>query len=802
MERLTAALAERYRIERELGAGGMATVYLAEDLKHQRKVAVKVLRADLAASLGPERFLREVTIAASLQHPHVLPLYDSGQADGFLYYVMPFVEGTSLRQKLVREGELPIAEAVRILRDIADAMAYAHQHAVVHRDIKPENVMLSGRHALVTDFGVAKAVSEATGRQTLTTAGVALGTPTYMAPEQATADPHTDHRADIYAFGVVAYELLSGQPPFAGPSPQAVLAAHVTTAAEPVTKYRASIPPTLAALVMRCLEKKPADRWQSAEELIPQLEAVLTPSGGMTPTTTQPIPAAPVPAVSRRSNAWLFVGGAVVLAGAVGSALYLSRGGGTDTPGGVVAVLPLTSRSADSTDVLLGEGIADAVGAHLSRLPTLQVLSATAVRTMQTRVQDPLEAARALNAQWVVAGILRRGEGVVTASVEVIRASSGIKRWSASFHQPAASLVSLDKEIAESVAVVLAGARGSARTVIGSRVGTADPEAYRLFLLGEASFARRTEASMNEAVRYYGMAIARDSAFVPAWASLGRVRSAQFTWRDWRTDVPRDSLPRQAHRAIDRALRLDSLNLVAWAADGMLAAYGGDLVRAKRSLEYAIRIDSLDAYSWFILGAALYGSSGLNQQEIAEPALRRAISLEPSLQNAWRHLANVVQRTGRLAEAEQLLDTALTLGDWATAFEDRAEVRFYRGNGSGALEDLEKAERLSGQRDAYNDARYRIATGDRSPARTWLDQHPLTRLANPPSAEDSPVISQAARMYASLGMGREAIEALGRLDPGIFAWATLHDYSFAAIRSDPQFQRLLDRSRPAFLSSQ
>ena len=178
------------------------------------------LAAALADRYRLERFLREVTIAANLQHPHVLPLYDSGHADGFLYYVMPYVEGPSLRQKLIREGELPIAEAVRILRDMADAMAYAHRHGVVHRDIKPENVMLSDRHALVTDFGVAKAVSEATGRQTLTTAGVALGTPTYMSPEQAAADPHTDHRADLYAFGVVAYELLTGRPPFTGASPR------------------------------------------------------------------------------------------------------------------------------------------------------------------------------------------------------------------------------------------------------------------------------------------------------------------------------------------------------------------------------------------------------------------------------------------------------------------------------------------------------------------------------------------------------------------------------------------------------
>jgi serine/threonine-protein kinase len=323
-ERLQASLADRYRIERELGAGGMATVYLADDLKHHRQVALKVLRPELTASLGPERFLREVTIAANLQHPHILPLYDSGEADGFLFYVMPYVEGPSVRQRLVREGELPVAETVRILRDVADAMAYAHSRGVVHRDIKPENVMLSGRHAMVTDFGVAKAVSEATGRQALTTAGIALGTPSYMAPEQAAADPHTDHRADIYAFGAMAYELLTGRPPFVGPTPQAILAAHVMTAAEPVSQHRASIPPQLAALVMRCLEKKPADRFQSAEELIPQLEAVLTPSGGMTPTTTQPVAAAR-PARRFAVPALIAALVLVVVLGAVGVLVILRR---------------------------------------------------------------------------------------------------------------------------------------------------------------------------------------------------------------------------------------------------------------------------------------------------------------------------------------------------------------------------------------------------------------------------------------------------------------------------------------------
>jgi eukaryotic-like serine/threonine-protein kinase len=285
---LAHALRDRYLLERELGQGGMATVYLAEDLRHQRKVALKLLRPELAASMGPARFLREIQIAAQLQHPHILPLLDSGEAEGFLYYVMPYVEGESLRARLVRQGELSVPEAARILREVADALSYAHEHGVVHRDIKPDNVMLSGRHALVMDFGVAKAVSESTGKNAMTTAGVALGTPTYMAPEQAAADPHTDHRVDLYAFGAMAYELLTGRPPFVAPTAQEVLAAHVTRAPEPLQALRPSCPPMLAHLVMRCLQKKPSDRPQAADELLATLDTVATPSGGVTPTETRP----------------------------------------------------------------------------------------------------------------------------------------------------------------------------------------------------------------------------------------------------------------------------------------------------------------------------------------------------------------------------------------------------------------------------------------------------------------------------------------------------------------------------------
>jgi hypothetical protein len=306
------ALAERYAFERELGAGGMAWVYLAEDLRHGRRVAIKVFRPELMASVGADRFLREIRIIASLQHPNIVPLLDSGEADGILYYVMPYVDGPSLRDRLSRSGELPVPEAVRLLIEVADALACAHAHGVVHRDIKPGNVMLSGRHALVTDFGIAKALSDATGTSDATTAGMALGTPSYMAPEQAAADSQVDQRADIYALGILAYEILTGRPPFTGVTAQQVLVAHVTQPPAPLTRQRPGLPASLEQVVLRCLEKRAADRFQTADELLAQLEPMAMPGG------TAP-PAAPPPAAlpgqgtgGRRKAVWF--GGAMALA--------------------------------------------------------------------------------------------------------------------------------------------------------------------------------------------------------------------------------------------------------------------------------------------------------------------------------------------------------------------------------------------------------------------------------------------------------------------------------------------------------
>jgi len=273
---LEAAFADIYVIVRELGRGGAATVYLARDIKHDRIVALKVLRPEVAASLGPERFLREISLTAHLPHPHILPLYDSGERAGFLYYTMPFVEGESLRQRLSREGQLPVAEALRIGAEVADALGHAHKHGVVHRDIKPGNILLEAGHAVLADFGVAKAVRSSIGMHA-SSSGMVVGTPAYMSPEQAAAAPQVDGRADVYSLGCVVYEMLAGVPPFTGPSVQAILAGHATGQVPPLRTLRSAVTRDMESAIAKALAKVPADRYASAEDFARALQG--PPSG-------------------------------------------------------------------------------------------------------------------------------------------------------------------------------------------------------------------------------------------------------------------------------------------------------------------------------------------------------------------------------------------------------------------------------------------------------------------------------------------------------------------------------------------
>jgi serine/threonine protein kinase len=452
LARLTQAFGDRYEIERELGSGGMATVFLARDRKHDRRVALKVLKPELTAALGTDRFPREIKIIAQLQHPNILPLHDSGETQGFLYYVMPFVEGESLREKLARDGQLPIGDALRILREVVDALAAAHTHGVVHRDIKPDNVMLSGRHAQVMDFGVAKALSNAGGEK-LTTVGVAVGTPQYMAPEQATAEEHIDHRADIYAVGVLAYEMLAGEPPFTGKTAQAVLSAHVIEQPVDLRERRRSVPPPLAEAVMRCLAKNPADRWQSADELLRHLESVtVTPSGGLTPTDTRPVQATPRRPVVRRRWWITSVAAAVLAFGGIGGWLALGHHGGHRIDR--IGVLPIDDIS--GKDAVFVAAMHDALTNALSRLGTIGVASRATMMSYKGSAKTTREIAQELNLDAMVEATVFRAGNVMRINVQFENPATTQILWSDTYERDVQNVLEAQSDIVQRIAAAVA----------------------------------------------------------------------------------------------------------------------------------------------------------------------------------------------------------------------------------------------------------------------------------------------------------------------------------------------------------
>ena len=460
LDRLSTALSGSYRIEREIGVGGMATVYLAQDLKHDRQVALKILRPELTAAMGTDRFPREIHIIAQMQHPHILPLYDSGAKDGFLYYVMPFVDGESLRAKLARTGPLPINEAVRLLHEITDALSYAHARGIVHRDIKPDNVMLSGRHAAVTDFGVAKAVSASAGDK-LTTVGIAVGTPQYMAPEQAMAEENIDARADLYALGAMGYEMLTGHPVFEATTAQAILSAHVLEQPKDVRERRPEVPPILAEALLKCLAKNPADRWQSADELLARLELVAsTPSGGVTPTMTRPYQAAkgkPAAGSGRKGMLVAVIAAVVLLGGATGAVLL--RGGGHH---GIqrIAVMPIEDIS--GKDALFVDAMQDALTNALGKLGTVGVAPRSAMMPYKRAPKPTRDVAKELSLDAVLEATVFRSGDVMRINVQFSDPATTRSLWSETYERDVKNVLAAQSEIvnltAAAVAKVLGGA--------------------------------------------------------------------------------------------------------------------------------------------------------------------------------------------------------------------------------------------------------------------------------------------------------------------------------------------------------
>jgi len=634
LDRLDIALSDRYTIERELGSGGMATVYLAEDRKLHRKVALKVLRPALASVLGPDRFLQEIDIAAQLNHPHILGLFDCGEADGFLYYVMPYVEGQSLRDKLAKEGELPIGDVVRILRDVADALSHAHKHGVVHRDVKPDNVMLTARHALVADFGVAKAVSEAASPQRLTTEGVALGTPAYMAPEQAAADPHVDHRADIYSLGVVAYEMLTGRTPFVANTQQEFLAAHVVQTPDPVTRHRASVPPALAALVMKCLEKKPADRWQTADELLPHLEALATLSGGVTSTATVPVPVA---ASRRRAIASAVIVIAAMVA-IVGTALLARRqSGNTGVPPAVdpsdgrpgIAVLPCENISPNPDDAYLAAGIHEEILLRLSKISSLLSIGRQSVERYGEISQSVSEIAADLGVNFIGVCSVRKDprREVIRLTFQLLD-TSGVQMWAENYDRDlsAGNLFEIESDVAQRVASSLNTVLTPEEQRRVEARGTSSLEAYEHYLLGRQSLNTSVEVGINDAIRHFNEALRIDPAYAQGHAGLAE---AYASLGYFNTLPPEEAWP-QARSSAERALSIDEgLGGAHTTLARVKAWYDWDWSGAEQEFRRAVELEPSAATPrlWFALFLSCMGLHGEANAQATEATLLDPLSV-------------------------------------------------------------------------------------------------------------------------------------------------------------------------------
>ena len=599
LAQLQATLGEAYTVERELGGGGMSRVFLAEERALGRKVVVKVLAPELAADVSFDRFAREIRMTAQLQHPQIVPVLATGETCGLPYYTMPYVAGESLRARIDRHGALPIAEAVAILRDVTKALDYAHSQGVAHRDIKPANVLLAHNAAMVADFGIGKALSASTvtgGTQTLTRAGAGVGTPAYMAPEQATGEGAVDHRADIYAFGSMAYELLVGAPPFAGLSSHESIVALLSRPPEPIGAKRPDVPEALAALVMRCLAKSPADRPQTAADVLIGLDEMAVPSRS---------PPAPllVPPPQRRTlwtvTSIVAVGAVVLLvAGAAVAALRAVRARAGDAgPAAAaaaelrsVAVVPFVNVGGDTATEFFSDGITGELISSLSRIGGLRVAPRTSSFAFKGRNAGVREIGERLRVAAVLAGTARRVGDRVRITAELASVSGDSIVWSGSFDAALGGIGTLQDSIMGAVLSRL-GARQAAATVGRSGV-SGDTAAYLLYLKGRFLWNQRTPASMRLGIELLEQAIARDGNYARAYAGLAMAHALSPAFGDVAPSVARP----KARNAAARAVALDSLSPEAHTALGVVSLfYDQDFNTADAHLLRASALDRSDA---------------------------------------------------------------------------------------------------------------------------------------------------------------------------------------------------------------
>ena len=643
-DQLQAALGSAYRIERELAGGGMSRVFVATEVALGRPVVVKVLHPELAADVTAERFAREIQLAARLQQANIVPLLTAGHTGELPFYTMPFVEGLSLRQRLAEHGRLAIPESIGILRDVARALAYAHDAGVAHRDIKPENVLLSGGAAVVTDFGIAKAITVARTQPfaaTITQAGTGIGTPAYMAPEQAAGDPSVDHRADIYAFGCLAYELLAGHPPFQSSVAHELIAAHMTRRPAPVASLRPEVPAALSTLIARCLEKQPGERPQRARELLDGLDAVATPgssNGAFATTGRRPI----------------LIAAAVLIVGAIGWIVVARRGTAASPDAGppAVAVIPFANVGGDSTQDYLADGLSDELATAVGQIPGVKLAARSgSYRYRGKRDLDVRDVAKALSVAYVVQGTVRQAGNQLRVSAQLTDAKTGVELWSQSYDRTTKDIFRTQDEIATGISgalrsrVATAPSSATAATTQGAtRQGTADAEAYDLYM--RAEFALRLR-QVGPAAEMFQKAIARDAKFARAHAGLAQTLALM----PYFTPTPQSAVFDRVVASAKTALALDSTLAEAWMSLGVTYTHNQRWEEAGAYFERALAADPNDVQTRFQYGR-YFLCRGDFTRALAEWARVRAIDPFSALAASWAAYVLSMQRRFPEAAAE------------------------------------------------------------------------------------------------------------------------------------------------------
>ncbi len=769
---LADALSRSYRLERELGQGGMATVYLAEDLKHHRKVAIKVLRPELAMALGAERFLREIATTANLRHPHILPLYDSGEAAGFLYYVMPLVEGESLRDRLDRQKQLPIDEALTIAREVADALGYAHQRGIIHRDIKPENILLEGGHAVVADFGIARAISSA-GADKLTATGISVGTPLYMSPEQAAGDPNLDGRSDLYSLGCVLYEMLGGQAPFTGPTMESITRQHLLTDAPPITNLRPTVPPEVAGALARSLAKNPADRFnpvaQFADALRPGSQAQMV-----------QIPSTAVRASPVSRKPWMLVCVAAVV---IAAALFFWRhgSGGEGSHSASVAVLPFVDLSPSRTDAYLGDGISETLINALANVPGLSVAARTSAFSFRDKAEDVREIGRQLGVAAVLEGSVQKAGEHLRVTAQLIKTADGLHLWSESFDRGAGDIFAVQDEVAKAVVNALQFRLVTTSDSSGTRGGTHNAEAYDAYLLGRYHWNRRTTEGMIDATAAFKKALGLDSNYALAWSGLADSYVLSIPQEYDVPGINPDSILRLGEEAARRAITLEPRLGEAYASLGEIVEYRGRRTEARDAYRQAIALSPNYAtgHQWYG-----YNLAGVNRWDDAINEMETAHRLDPLSHVITLSLAVFYDGADRFADATPLYEQGLAQSPEAYyAWAGMTAHQLALGKVDEAITAYEKSRGWP----HVDTTAARIARGLRDPAIRAATIDALGRAENPVLA--IPFFRWLRGDDATLRM-LESAAAAGHTSGGAL---NMYIMLGPKLRADPRFLAILPR---------